>query len=268
MAKTNYDIAQAQVLQHLSYNPESGELRYLTDGHKRKAGDLVPTSANVINILGSSYSKLKLIWFMLHGEWPAKKINTRDYGSGDCSVASLVLGGSAIGKELTQERLREVLVYQPDTGVFSWRIAMSSTGVKGVETGVISNNGYKKIRIDGRLYLAHRLAYLYMTGLWPSELIDHIDGNKTNNAWVNLRNANKSENAQNLRKAQSNNKASGLLGVYRAGSDERWGAKVNLNGRQHHAGLHATPEAAHQAYLSLKQKLHPFSTLRPAQGVA
>ena len=261
MAKTNYDITRDQVLRHLSYIPESGELRYLTDGHKRRAGDLIPASANVINILGSSYSKLKLIWLMIHGEWPTGKINTKDLGSGDCSFASLLQGGDAIGQELTQARLREVLEYSPESGAFIWKLSMSSTGLKGSEAGVIASNGYVKIRVDGRLYLAHRMACLYMTGDWPADLIDHIDGKRSNNAWSNLRNANKSENAQNLRKAQSNNKSTGMLGVYRSGKGDRWGAQITINGVNHRPSFHDTPEAAHQAYLKLKMELHPFGML-------
>lgn len=263
MGKTNYEITREQVLEHLSYDGDSGELVYLKDGFRRKTGDPVPITANVINILGSSYSKMKLIWLIVYGEWPARKINTRDFGSGDCSIASLAQGGSMIGQELSQGRLKEVLRYDRESGVFTWKISMSSTGQKGAEAGVIGTDGYRKIRIDRRLYTAHRLACLYMTGAWPKDRIDHIDGSKDNNAWINLRQADASENAQNQYKAQSNNKATGLLGVYFNKERSAYGAKVNLQGRQHHAGYHSSPEEASQAYLHLKKKLHPFSMLEP-----
>lgn len=263
MAKTNYDITREQVLEHLSYDGDSGELVYLKDGFKRKAGDPVPITANVINILGSSYSKMKLIWLIVYGEWPGRKINTRDFGSGDCSIASLAQGGSRIGQELSQDRLLEVLHYDSESGVFTWKISTSSTGQRGSEAGVIGPDGYRKIRIDGRLHTAHRLACMYMTGAWPEDRIDHIDGIRDNNAWVNLRQADASENAQNQYKAQSNNKATGLLGVYLDRDKSVYGAKVNLQGRQHHAGFHASAQEAHQAYLQLKKKLHPFGMLEP-----
>jgi hypothetical protein len=263
MAKTNYDITREQVLEHLSYDGDSGELVYLKDGFKRKAGDPVPIASNVINILGSSYSKMKLIWLIVHGEWPSRKINTRDFGSKDCSKESLTQGGGMLGRELCHERLHEVLDYNQDSGIFTWKISMSSTGRKGAEAGVIGPDGYRKIRADGRLYTAHRLAFLYMTGAWPEDRIDHIDGIRDNNAWVNLRQADASENAQNQYKAQSNNKSSGLLGVYFDKDKSAYGAKVNLHGKQHHAGFHPSPEEAHQAYLQLKKKLHPFGMLKP-----
>jgi HNH endonuclease len=264
MSKTNYSITQKQVAEHLHYDPDSGVLTFLTDGHKRKAGDVVSSDRNVINILGSSYSKLKLIWLLHHGEWPSGKINTKDFGSKCCKLSSLQPGGSSLSKSLSAARLREVLDYNKDTGDFIWSISMSSTGLKGDLAGVIAPDGYQRIRVDGRLYSAHRLAMLYIEGKMPPDRVDHIDWNKSNNAFSNLRHASASENAQNQHKAQSNNKASGLLGVYWDGKREVWGAKVNHLGTQHHGGFHATPKAAHQAYLHLKQQLHPFSMLEPA----
>lgn len=165
------------------------------------------------------------------------------------------------GQELSHERLKEALRYDHEGGVFTWKISMSSTGQKGAVAGVVGSDGYRKIRIDRRLYTAHRLACLYMTGAWPKDRLDHIDGSRDNNAWVNLRQADASENAQNQYKAQSNNKATGLLGVYFDKDKSVYGAKVNLRGTQHHAGFHSSPEEAHQAYLQLKKKLHPFGVL-------
>jgi acyl-CoA-binding protein len=100
-----------------------------------------------------------------------------------------------------------------------------------------------------------------MTGAWPKDRLDHIDGSRDNNAWVNLRQADASENAQNQYKAQSNNKSSGLLGVSRASNSERWTASININGKCHRSSTQATKEEARQAYLKLKEELHPFGML-------
>lgn len=116
------------------------------------------------------------------------------------------------------------------------------------------------IRVDGRLYLAHRLAYLYIYGHFP-RLTDHKNGVKSDNRIENIRDADKSQNAQNTRKAWSHNKASGLLGVYWSAQRNAWGAKVNLNGKQHHAGFYETPEKAHEAYVLKKRQLHEFCTI-------
>lgn len=162
---------------------------------------------------------------------------------------------------LTQDRLKELLYYDEFTGMFRWRVNISSTGRIGNIAGANHGTGYLVIRVDKRLYMSHRLAALYMEGKFPPALIDHKDMNKSNNAWGNLRHATKSQNAQNKKVAQSNNAKTGLLGVFWSGQQKKWGAKVNLNRKQHHAGFFATPELAHAAYIKLKRELHPFGML-------
>lgn len=98
--------------------------------------------------------------------------------------------------ELTQEFLKEWLSYDPETGIFYWLPRPHSyrrTYVAGCDNG----NGYVIIRFKWQLYLAHRLAFFYMTGLWPKEQIDHINGKRYDNRWVNLREASPSENGTN-----------------------------------------------------------------------
>lgn len=169
---------------------------------------------------------------------------------------------STSNSTLTAERLRELLDYSRETGHFFWRVSVSSTGRAGRPAGCLkSAHGYTVIRIDKRLYLAHRLAFLHVTGEWPTALVDHIDMNKANNRWENLRPATKSQNAQNKSVAQSNNLKSGLLGIYWSERNKSWGAKVNVDRKQHHGGFHPTPEAAHAAYVELKRKHHPFGML-------
>jgi len=162
---------------------------------------------------------------------------------------------------LTAERLREVLDYDKDTGLFTWRTNVSSTGRFGGTAGCKNKAGYVLIRIDRRLYTAHRLAVLHVTGQWPSALVDHRDMDKANNRWGNLRPATKGQNGQNKVAAQSNNLKSGLLGVYWSEANQSWGAKVVVNRRQHHGGFHPTAEAAHRAYVELKRQIHPYGTL-------
>jgi hypothetical protein len=169
---------------------------------------------------------------------------------------------SADNSTLTQERLKELLHYDPETGDFRWRVNVSSTGRAGEVAGCSkSRDSYIVIRLDRRLYLAHRLAFLYMEGQFPPRLVDHRDTVKSNNRWGNLRHASKGQNAQNKVVAQSNNRISGLLGIYWSEQHGKWGAKVVVDRRQHHGGFHETPEAAHQAYVELKRTLHPYGTL-------
>ena len=170
-------------------------------------------------------------------------------------------GMSTCDSTLTQNRVKDILNYDPISGIFTWKVNVSSTGRAGNVAGSANKAGYLLIRVDKKLYLAHRLAALYREGEFPPALIDHLDMNKSNNSWANLRHATKAENSQNKMKAQSNNSKTGLLGVFWSEQQKMWGAKVNVNRRQHHAGFHSTPELAYEAYVNLKRAIHPFGTL-------
>ena len=108
-------------------------------------------------------------------------------------------------KELAQTRLRELLHYEPTTGIFTRRVTTSSNAKAGDAAGCLKSDGYIYICVDRKQYLAHRLAYLYMVGDWPPNMIDHRDNCKHNNVWTNLRPATSSENLLNS-SAQKNNK--------------------------------------------------------------
>ena len=161
---------------------------------------------------------------------------------------------------LTAERLRELVHYNPETGIFTRLCNSSKRAHKGTVAGCKSALGYIVFRVDKVLHYAHRLAVLYMTGAWPPELVDHIDMDRSNNRWANLRMAIKSENMQNVRSAQKNSR-SGLLGAHWSSDHNAWRACISINGKVHRVGLHATAEEAHAAYLDLKRKHHPFGTL-------
>lgn len=164
--------------------------------------------------------------------------------------------------ELTAARLREVLGYCPETGVFT-RIV----GVRGKAAGTIAGTvsaalGYVFIGIDGARYLAHRLAWLYMHGKWPENQVDHINGIRDDNRFENLREATAAQNRQNQTGFRRNN-SSGYLGVYADKKTGLYTANIKIDGIQHHIGSYRTAEEAHEAYRQEKAKLHPFGTLEP-----
>lgn len=138
----------------------------------------------------------------------------------------------------TLKRLKEILWYDPNTGVFIWLITRPK-----IKKGTIAGNTKKSrvpyilIGIDGKQYYGHRLAWLYMTGIEPKEMVDHRDGNGLNNKWDNLREANKSQNARNC-KVKSNSK-SGVKGI----SKNRKGYLVKVC-----LGTYATMEEAVEVY--------------------
>jgi hypothetical protein len=158
---------------------------------------------------------------------------------------------------LTQERLKEVLNYDSDSGIFTWAINIYRRKTKGVIAGCINHEGYVQIMIDRKTYRAHRLAWLYVYGSFPSKEIDHINCIPSDNRIVNLREASREENQQNKKKAQKNNK-SGLLGVSKSGN--LWRAIIYLNGVKYSLGLFKSPELAHNAYIQAKRTMHSYCT--------
>lgn len=163
--------------------------------------------------------------------------------------------------DLTAARLRELLHYEPATGVFTWRNAMCQGTIKaGTVAGCeCRTNGYVLIRVDGRLLRAHRLAHLYMLGEWPSAMVDHRNTRRADNRWTNIRPANAGVNAQNIRRA-SRNSATGLLGIFPTRTG-RFAAQIMANGVKHCLGTFDAPEDAYAAYLDAKRQLHPGCTL-------
>jgi len=166
-------------------------------------------------------------------------------------------------QELTQDMLKQWLHYEPETGVFTWigkADPKAPNSFIGKRAGKADDGrGYRAIKILGKLWLEHRLAFLYMTGMWPKQGVDHIDGSRSNNAWKNLRAADGYVNAQNQRKPQKGNK-SGFLGVSAHRSKFRAFIRVN-GGAPMRIGTFDTPEEAHQAYVEAKRRLHPGCTL-------
>lgn len=129
----------------------------------------------------------------------------------------------------------------------------------GQIAGSPKGDGYIRICVDQRDYKAHRLAWLFMTGEWPAGDIDHINGNREDNRWANLRVVTCAMNAQNRRKAHSNNKSTGVLGVSK--DRGRFMASIFVDGKSRKLGRFLTVEEAEAAYLNAKRKHHPGCTL-------
>jgi hypothetical protein len=161
-------------------------------------------------------------------------------------------------QELTHERLVALLRYNPQSGDFTRRVSLTNSGRAGAPAGSIGSHGYLQISVAGRIYLAHRLAWFYMTGAWPCGVVDHKDVDRLNNRWSNLRDASTLTNNQNQRAARKNSR-SGLLGTFRAGN--RWKAQIKVNRKAIHLGSFATAQEAHAAYLAAKRHYHEGCTL-------
>lgn len=147
---------------------------------------------------------------------------------------------------LTQELLRQLLDYCPDTGVFVWKVDKGYKIKAGKKAGYHTSSGYCSIQIDGQAYQSHRLAFLYMTSIMPSnkEEVDHIDGNRLNNKWCNLRLGSKRQNQQN----RDVHRAGHLVGTCWHKDIRRWIASITINRKNKHLGCFDTQEQAHEAY--------------------
>lgn len=156
----------------------------------------------------------------------------------------------------TAERLRELLHYDPSTGVFTNLVQRGSQARAGSIAGCRNENkGYWRFRIDSVDVWAHRAAWCYVTGSWPTLQIDHIDGDKINNRINNLRDVRPSVNSQNLRRPHSDNR-SGFLGVSWHKRDQVYVARIYIDGQNRTLGRFSEPEEAHAAYLAAKRRLH------------
>ena len=132
---------------------------------------------------------------------------------------------------LSYERAAELLEYDPETGILSWRKSRPGV-VAGSVAGTLAD-GYLQVQIDRIFYRAHRVCWLLHTGSWPSLLLDHINGQRSDNRWDNLREVSYQQNAFNRRACK--NSKSGLIGVSPTKCG-RWQADIGHNGKIHHLG--------------------------------
>lgn len=161
--------------------------------------------------------------------------------------------------DLTAQRLRELLHYDPETGVFTRKACYSKLWL-GAIAGTLTAHKYVTIRIDGYRVKAHRLAWLYVTGSWPENFIDHINGIRFDNRFANLRDVTASVNSQNIKKARGNS-GHGVLGVGRQSTGTTWIARIRVGGVAHYLGNFPTAEDAHAAYVEAKRRLHEGCTI-------
>lgn len=181
---------------------------------------------------------------------------------------------------ITPDLCRQLLRFEPETGRLYWRVrtpdlfpgtAMRSpqhacnnwnARYAGQEAFTsIDGRGYRVGAIKDRLFRAHRVAFAVWHGRWPSGFIDHKNGIRTDNRPANMREVDCATNLQNLQGVTARNTGSNLLGVTLIKSSGRYLARIQTAGRVQHLGVHATPEAAHEAYITAKRRLHKGCTI-------
>lgn len=158
---------------------------------------------------------------------------------------------------LTQSQLKDLLTYNPETGTFIWNITRGGSAHAGTVAGSIDTRGHVQIQVYQKQYAAHRLAFLYMTGVFPKHGVDHINRIKTDNRWCNLREATQAQNMEN--KTMYKNNTSGVKGVTWNKRIGKWQVGVGKNGKLIHVGYFSDLEEAKAARLKAEKELHKFN---------
>lgn len=163
---------------------------------------------------------------------------------------------------ITQDELKRLLHYDPETGVFTWLITRNNNVKAGAPAGGINTDGYLKIKLHGKTHSAHRLCWLYMTGVWPPEQVDHINNFRSDNRWVNLRLATDEQNRFN-RKNMSNS-ISKYKGVCWDKDLNKWRSRIFYKGKSINLGRFPCEIEAAKAYNEASKKYHgEFAYLNP-----
>lgn len=155
------------------------------------------------------------------------------------------------------EHLHELLTYDPQTGEIRSRIGRGGRTKAGKLSGDFGERGYLRINIRGKYFYGHRIAWCMKTGEWPDRFIDHIDGDKSNNAWSNLRLATKSQNGANMGKRYRRGRAtSHFKGVSWSAGSGSWRAQLTKDKKSYCIGNYRTELEAHEAYIRAAEKMH------------
>jgi hypothetical protein len=153
-------------------------------------------------------------------------------------------------KKISHERLKALLHYDPETGIWTW--IKSFYKIKaGTKAGTVRKDRYVIIAVDRKPYLSHRLAWFYMTGEWPPKDIDHKDTDPSNNAWNNLRLATRQENSANSKAKNTGNRPKGVTYIKRSG---KWRAYIKVDYKFIHLGCFVTEDHAITAYRNAAEK--------------
>ncbi len=221
-----------------------------TDGHR------------VLNFESRSYFCTMLAWFWVTGEWPKELVTHINGDVSDNRFDNLQISSERRKRRastpLTLERVRQVLDYNPDSGVLTWKVGMRKVKAgEQVTQKLCRSQKYKRVGLDGKTYPYHKLVWFHYYGKWPSKLLDHRNGVHADNRIKNLREASTHQNIFNSKISTKN--STGFKGVSRATSKRgvvKYRSAIQAYGKNVNLGLFQTAEEAHEAYKAAAAKLH------------
>lgn len=240
------------------YDPETGvfvrrdQPRTWT-GDDRKhgkvgAGRISTLGYVMISVDAINYNAGLLAWLYVNGSWPIGRIKYLNGSKTDNRISNIFVQDKSMDeikrRPMTQERLKEFLHYEPATGWFTWRVSSAIANI-GDRAGGHHGFGYRQMGLDYKKFLEHQLVFLYMIGEWPDGEVDHINGDKSDNRWDNLRDVTKSQNGHN--KPVSRSSKTGFPGVYRHGVSYR--SRIHVEKETIDLGCHRTIAEARVARL-------------------
>jgi hypothetical protein len=257
---SKHDLTLNKVKEKLEYDPETGVLRWASSGPRIAFGKVahcpITSPVNTVMVFGVAASPAQLAWFIAHGVWPNSKLIAVNGNKFDTRLVNIMQRAAVAGKP-TADRLRQLVDYNPDTGRFTRKIRTSNRIDLSKPCGAYNSDGYLVTRIDGTKYPNHRLAWLYMTGNWPTLEIDHINGIRDDNRWANLREVTRAGNTQNTHNIRRPDGS--YVGVRKVGNV--FTAVIFVNKVRIKLGTFDTAEEAHAAYLAAKRLHHPTCTI-------
>ena len=244
------DITREYLLSIFDYDRENGSITWKVGKRKGMKAQTRCHSGYRANIKGLMVQISHIIWMIEYGEFPKRKLTHINGDSYDARICNLKLGRRASqsrDRRITQDELKAHLTYNPETGIFQKK--------NGTPVGYLCKDGYIQINLlDGSQRKAHRLAWLYMTGSFPKGILDHIDGNRTNNKWENLREVSYSQNGMNSSFRKSN--TSGYKGVSFDKKYQKYEAYIWKDNKKKHLGYYDCPLAANDAYMKASEVMH------------